>query len=103
MPFVLGENRSVETGMNYDLIVVGGGVTGSSLARLPTEVDRSVAYVGNDVSTGGVAALFPQRGDRARAYFGFSSAKMPTPLGRRRFRPVPADVHSNGWKGNPVR
>jgi 2-polyprenyl-6-methoxyphenol hydroxylase-like FAD-dependent oxidoreductase len=38
-------------------------------------VDRSVAYVANNVSTGAVAALFPQRGDRARAYFGFHPQK----------------------------
>jgi menaquinone-9 beta-reductase len=46
-------------------------LSGVLLSGLSTEVDRSVAYVANDVRTGAVAALFPQRGDRARAYFGF--------------------------------
>ena len=46
-------------------------LSGVWLNGLSTEVDPSVAYVANDVTTGAVAALFPQRGDRARAYFGF--------------------------------
>lgn len=46
-------------------------LSGVLLSGLSTEVDHSVAYVANDVATGAVAALFPQRGDRARAYFGF--------------------------------
>jgi len=50
-------------------------LSGVWLSGLPTEVDHSVAYVANDVSTGAVAALFPQRGDRARAYFGFHPQK----------------------------
>ncbi len=52
-------------------------LSGVWLSRLPAEVDRSVAYVANDVSTGAVAALFPQHGDRARAYFGFHPQKCP--------------------------
>ena len=50
-------------------------LSGVWLSSLPAEVDRSVAYVANDVSTGSVAALFPQLGDRARAYFGFHPQK----------------------------
>ena len=50
-------------------------LSGVWLRDLPAEVDHSVAYVANDVSTGAVAALFPQRGDRARAYFGFHPQK----------------------------
>ena len=50
-------------------------LSGVWLSDLPAEVDHSVAYVANDVLTGAVAALFPQRGDRARAYFGFHPQK----------------------------
>lgn len=46
-------------------------LSGVWLNGLSTEVDRSVAYVANDLATGAVAALFPQPGDHARAYFGF--------------------------------
>jgi 2-polyprenyl-6-methoxyphenol hydroxylase-like FAD-dependent oxidoreductase len=52
-------------------------LSGVWLSCLPTEVDHSVAYVANDLSTGAIAALFPQRGDRARAYFGFHPQKCP--------------------------
>ena len=50
-------------------------LSGVWLSGLPAEVDHSVAYVANDISTGAVAALFPQQGDRARAYFGFHPQK----------------------------
>jgi 2-polyprenyl-6-methoxyphenol hydroxylase-like FAD-dependent oxidoreductase len=50
-------------------------LSGVWLSDLPIEVERSVAYVANDVSTGAVAGLFPQKGDRARAYFGFHPQK----------------------------
>jgi 2-polyprenyl-6-methoxyphenol hydroxylase-like FAD-dependent oxidoreductase len=46
-------------------------LSGVWLNGLSDEVDHTVAYVANDVRTGAVAGLFPQRGDRARAYFGF--------------------------------
>jgi 2-polyprenyl-6-methoxyphenol hydroxylase-like FAD-dependent oxidoreductase len=46
-------------------------LSGVLLSGLSTEVDHSVAYIANDLATGAVAALFPQPGDRARAYFGF--------------------------------
>lgn len=46
-------------------------LSGVLLDSLSSEVDRSVAYVCNDVTAGAVAALFPQPEDRARAYFGF--------------------------------
>ena len=46
-------------------------LSGVWLSNLSTEVDHSVAYIANDLATGAVAALFPQPGDRARAYFGF--------------------------------
>ena len=46
-------------------------LSGVLLTGLPAEVDSSVAYVANNVCTGAVAGLFPQRGDKARAYFGF--------------------------------
>jgi 2-polyprenyl-6-methoxyphenol hydroxylase-like FAD-dependent oxidoreductase len=46
-------------------------LSGVLLNGLPAEVDHSVAYVSNDITTGAVAGLFPQPGDRARAYFGF--------------------------------
>jgi 2-polyprenyl-6-methoxyphenol hydroxylase-like FAD-dependent oxidoreductase len=46
-------------------------LSGVLLNGLPAEVDHTVAYVSNDVTTGAVAGLFPQPGDRARAYFGF--------------------------------
>lgn len=46
-------------------------LSGVWLSGLSTEVDHSVAYIANDLATGAVAALFPQPGDRARAYFGF--------------------------------
>jgi len=46
-------------------------LSGVWLHHVPAEVDHSTAYVANDVRTGAVAGLFPQPGDRARAYFGF--------------------------------
>lgn len=46
-------------------------LSGVWLSGLSTDVDHSVAYIANDLETGAVAALFPQLGDRARAYFGF--------------------------------
>jgi 2-polyprenyl-6-methoxyphenol hydroxylase-like FAD-dependent oxidoreductase len=46
-------------------------LSGVWLTHLPKEVDHSVAYVANNLITGAVSALFPQPGDRARAYFGF--------------------------------
>jgi 2-polyprenyl-6-methoxyphenol hydroxylase-like FAD-dependent oxidoreductase len=46
-------------------------LSGVWLRHLSSEVDHSVAYVANNLITGAVAALFPQRDDRARAYFGF--------------------------------
>lgn len=46
-------------------------LSGVWLSGLSSEVDHSVAYIANDLRTGAVAALFPQPGDRARAYFGF--------------------------------
>jgi len=46
-------------------------LSGVWLKHLSRDVDHAVAYVANNLMTGAVAALFPQRGDRARAYFGF--------------------------------
>lgn len=46
-------------------------LSGVWVTNLSAEVDRSVAYIANDVVSGAVAALFPQPGDQARAYFGF--------------------------------
>ena len=46
-------------------------LSGVWLTKLSSDVDLSVAYIANDVVRGAVAALFPQSGDRARAYFGF--------------------------------
>lgn len=46
-------------------------LSGVWLHDIPAEVDRNVAYIANDIATGAVAGLFPQPGDRARAYFGF--------------------------------
>jgi 2-polyprenyl-6-methoxyphenol hydroxylase-like FAD-dependent oxidoreductase len=72
-----GRNTALRTQLGFK--VQRGSIplllSGVWLAGLPTEVDHSVAYVSNDVSTGAVAGLFPQRGDRARAYFGFHPQK----------------------------
>jgi 2-polyprenyl-6-methoxyphenol hydroxylase-like FAD-dependent oxidoreductase len=46
-------------------------LSGVWLHDIPAEVDRNVAYVANDLATGTISGLFPQPGDRARAYFGF--------------------------------
>jgi 2-polyprenyl-6-methoxyphenol hydroxylase-like FAD-dependent oxidoreductase len=46
-------------------------LSGVWLTNLPSEIDHSVGYVANNFITGAVSALFPQPGDRARAYFGF--------------------------------
>jgi len=46
-------------------------LSGVWLHDIPGDVDRIVAYVANDLSTGAIAGLFPQPGNRARAYFGF--------------------------------
>jgi menaquinone-9 beta-reductase len=50
-------------------------LSGVLLSNLPVEIESSVGYVANDVSTGTVAALFPQPAGRARAYFGFHPQK----------------------------
>ncbi len=72
-----GRNPGLRTQLSFK--VQRGSIplllSGVWLSSLPTEVDHSVAYVANDVSTGAIAALFPQRGDRARAYFGFHPPK----------------------------
>ena len=46
-------------------------LSGVWLKHLSRDVDHAVAYIANNLMTRAVAALFPQRGDRARAYFGF--------------------------------
>jgi len=46
-------------------------LSGVWVTSFPTEVDPSVAYIANDLTTGAVAALFPQSADRGRAYFGY--------------------------------
>ncbi|HYH00582.1 MAG TPA: NAD(P)/FAD-dependent oxidoreductase [Terriglobales bacterium] len=46
-------------------------LSGVWLTNFPNTVDRSVAYVANDLSTGAIAGVFPQQCDCARAYFGF--------------------------------
>lgn len=46
-------------------------LSGMWLTNLSRDLDSSVAYVANNLSTGAIVGLFPQRGDRARAYFGF--------------------------------
>ncbi len=46
-------------------------LSGVWLTNLAREVDPAVAYIANDVANGAVAALFPQSGGKARAYFGF--------------------------------
>lgn len=44
---------------------------GVRLGNLAEDVDPEIAYVANNVVTGAVAALFPQRDGYARAYFGY--------------------------------
>lgn len=46
-------------------------LSGIWLTRLPAEVDPALAYIANDLSSGAVAALFPQSAETGRAYFGF--------------------------------
>ena len=64
-PFRAELDFQVQRGSNPLLL------SGVWLNGLSAEVDHSVAYIANDLATGAVAALFPQLGDRARAYFGF--------------------------------
>jgi 2-polyprenyl-6-methoxyphenol hydroxylase-like FAD-dependent oxidoreductase len=52
-------------------------LSGVWLDSLSSDVDHSVAYIANDLMTGAVVALFPQLGDRARAYFGFHPDACP--------------------------
>ena len=72
-----GRNPSVRAQLGFR--VQRGSIplllSGVWLSSLPAEVDRAVGYVANDVAAGAVAALFPQQGDRARAYFGFHPQK----------------------------
>src|SRR5215470_16994643 len=46
-------------------------LSGVWVTSLPAEMDPSVAYIANDLTTGAVAGLFPQSADRGRVYFGF--------------------------------
>ncbi len=46
-------------------------LSGVWVTNLSAEMDPSVAYIANDLTTGAVAALFPQSADRGRAYFGY--------------------------------
>lgn len=62
---------------------------GVRLENLATDVNDEIAYVANDVITGAVAALFPQRDGYARAYFGYhpqSCARLQGDGDFRRFR-----------------
>jgi 2-polyprenyl-6-methoxyphenol hydroxylase-like FAD-dependent oxidoreductase len=46
-------------------------LSGIWLTNLAADVDPTVAYIASDVTNGAVAALFPQKNGKARAYFGF--------------------------------
>jgi 2-polyprenyl-6-methoxyphenol hydroxylase-like FAD-dependent oxidoreductase len=52
-------------------------LSGIWLTSLPAEVDPAVAYIANDLSSGAVAALFPQSAGNGRAYFGFHPQTCP--------------------------
>ena len=52
-------------------------LSGVWVTNLTAEVDPSVAYIANDVTSGAVSALFPQSVDKARAYFGFHPQSCP--------------------------
>lgn len=73
----LGRNPALRTDLGFQ--VQRGSIplflSGVWLTNLSSEVDRSVAYVANDVTNGAVAALFPQSNGEARAYFGFHPQK----------------------------
>lgn len=77
MALCAGRNPSLRAQLGFNVLrgAIPLRLSGVWLSRLPSEVDRTVAYVANDVSTGAVAAFFPQHGDRARAYFGFHPQK----------------------------
>lgn len=62
------------------LLLCGVRVTALSL-----HVDRSIAYVANDTRNGTVAALFPQPGEYARAYFGYYPDHCPRLQGNNDF------------------
>jgi 2-polyprenyl-6-methoxyphenol hydroxylase-like FAD-dependent oxidoreductase len=52
-------------------------LSGVWLTNLAAEVNPAVAYIANDLTKGAVAALFPQSGGKARAYFGFHPQACP--------------------------
>jgi len=52
-------------------------LSGIWLTKLSEEVDPALAYIANDLSTGSVAALFPQSAENGRAYFGFHPQNCP--------------------------
>lgn len=52
-------------------------LSGVRLTGLSSAVDPTVAYVANHVTKGTVAALFPQPGGYARAYFGYHAEMCP--------------------------
>jgi 2-polyprenyl-6-methoxyphenol hydroxylase-like FAD-dependent oxidoreductase len=52
-------------------------LSGVRLTGLSPRLEPDVAYVGNDFTTGAVAALFRQPGDYARAYFGYHPQNTP--------------------------
>lgn len=60
-------------------------LSGVRVSALSLHVDRSVAYVANDTRNGTVAALFPQPGEYARAYFGYYPDHCPRVQGNNDF------------------
>lgn len=60
-------------------------LSGVWISGLSSDVDHSVAYIGNNVISGAVCALFPQPGDHARAYFGFHPSQCVRLQGDRDF------------------
>lgn len=82
-----GRNPALRTELGFE--VRRGSIplllSGVLLTNLPADVDRSVVYISNNLAKGTVSGLFPQKGDRARAYFGYHANALPRIQGENDF------------------
>jgi 2-polyprenyl-6-methoxyphenol hydroxylase-like FAD-dependent oxidoreductase len=77
-------------------------LSGVWLSHLSREVDPAVAYVDNNVVNGSIVALFPQPGNRARAYFGFHPDKCHRLQGAHDFSRFQSEAEASCGGGVPL-
>jgi len=77
-------------------------LSGVWLSNLSCEADPAVAYVDNNVVKGSVVGLFPQPGNRARAYFGFHPDKCRRLQGAHDFSRFQSEAEASCAGGVPL-